>query len=277
GLADPGQTRRPDCRLNGGIALFPGRGSGCGSRLRRFAGAGARDVRRRGATVRERRNGLARADRRRAQREARHARRIDERRRSSGHGTARVAENTMFFPRLRNQAKWAFVFLIVVFAGGFIFLGVGSGGLDLGQLMRDAFGRGGSSGPSISDAQKKVSERPFNAQYRKQLAQAYENKGRTDEAIAAWLEYGKLRPKDVVALRHLGDLELGQANSSFQAAQLASLQQSQAAAGNQFRPTTGKLGQALGTDPLSSAAPTQASRVSPAAVTQYRPEAARAT
>jgi tetratricopeptide (TPR) repeat protein len=182
----------------------------------------------------------------------------------------------MFFPRLRNQAKWAFVFLIIVFAGGFIFLGVGSGGLDLGQLMRDAFGNGGSSGPSISEAQKKVSERPFNAQYRKQLAQAYENKGRTDEAIAAWLEYGKLRPKDVIALRHLGDLELAQANSSFQAAQLAALQQSQAAVGNQFRPTSGKLGQALGNDPLSSAATTQASGVYQAAITKYQTAATRA-
>jgi tetratricopeptide (TPR) repeat protein len=182
----------------------------------------------------------------------------------------------MFFPRLRNQAKWAFVFLIVVFAGGFIFLGVGSGGLDLGQLMRDAFGNGGSSGPSISSAQKKVAERPFNAQYRKQLAQAYENKGRTDEAIAAWLEYGKLRPKDAVALRHLGDLELGQASSSFQAAQLAALQQSQAAAGNQFRPTSGKLGQALGTDPLSSAATTQASGAYQAAISKYQTASNRA-
>src|SRR5690242_6881656 len=182
----------------------------------------------------------------------------------------------MFFPRLRNQAKWAFVFLIVVFAGGFIFLGVGSGGLDLGQLMRDAFGRGGSSGPSISSAQKKVAERPFNAPARKELAQAYETKGRTDEAVAAWIEYGKLRPKDVVALRHLGDLELGQANSSFQAAQLAALQQSQAAAGNQFRPTSGKLGQALGTDPLSSAATTQASGTYQVAITKYQTAANRA-
>jgi tetratricopeptide (TPR) repeat protein len=182
----------------------------------------------------------------------------------------------MFFPRLRNQAKWAFVFLIVVFGGGFIFLGVGSGGLDLGQLMRDAFGNGGSSGPSISKAQKHVAERPFNAQYRKQLAQAYENKGRTDDAISAWLEYGRLRPKDVVALRHLGDLELGQANASFQDAQLAALRQSQAAAGNQFRPTSGKLGQALGNDPLSSAATTQASTAYQAAITKYQTASNRA-
>jgi tetratricopeptide (TPR) repeat protein len=182
----------------------------------------------------------------------------------------------MFFPRLRSQAKWAFVFLIVVFAGGFIFLGVGSGGLDLGQLMRDAFGNGGSSGPSISSAQKKVQERPFNAQARKELAQAYESKGRTDDSIAAWLEYGKLRPKDVVALRHLGDLELGQANTSFQQAQLAQLQMAQVGAGNQFQPSSGKLGQAIGQDPLTSAATSKASVAYQAALTQYQTASSRA-
>jgi tetratricopeptide (TPR) repeat protein len=182
----------------------------------------------------------------------------------------------MFFPRLRSQAKWAFVFLIVVFAGGFIFLGVGSGGLDLGQLMRDAFGTGGSSGPSISSAQKKVAERPFNAAARKELAQAYEAKGRTDQAIAAWLEYGKLRPKDVVALRHLGDLELGQANTAFQQAQLAQVQLSQAGGGNQFLPSSGKLGQAIGQDPLTSAATTQASTTYRGAVTRYETASTRA-
>jgi len=182
----------------------------------------------------------------------------------------------MFFPRLRNQAKWVFVLLIIVFAGGFIFLGVGSGGLDLGQLMRDAFGRGGSSGPSISSAQKKVAERPLNAQARKELATAYESKGRTADAIAAWLEYGKLRPKDVVALRHLGDLELGQANVYLQDAQIASLQQSEAAAGNQFRPTSGKLAKALGTDPLSGAATTQASATYQTAVSKYQTAASQA-
>jgi tetratricopeptide (TPR) repeat protein len=182
----------------------------------------------------------------------------------------------MFFPRLRSQAKWAFVFLIIVFAGGFIFLGVGSGGLDLGQLMRDAFGTGGSSGPSISSAQKKVAERPFNAQDRKELAQAYEAKGRTDEAIAAWLSYGKLRPKDVVALRHLGDLELAQANTAFQQAQLAQLQMSQVGAGNQFLPSSGKLAQAIGQDPLTSAATTKASAAYQTALSSYETESGRA-
>jgi hypothetical protein len=100
----------------------------------------------------------------------------------------------MFFPRLRNQAKWAFVFLILVFGGGFVFLGVGSGGLDLGQLIRDAFGNSGSSGTSVSEAQKRVDERPLNALRRKELANAFERKGRTDDAIAAWTVYSKLKP-----------------------------------------------------------------------------------
>lgn len=182
----------------------------------------------------------------------------------------------MFFPRLRNQAKWAFVFLIVIFAGGFVFLGVGSGGLDLGQLLRDAFGNSGSSGPSVSDAQKDVQERPFNALSRKKLAQALEQDGRTDEAIQAWLEYGKLRPRDVSALRHLGDLELAQANTSFQRAQLASLAQTQAAAGAPFRPGSGKLGQAIGTDPLTTAQTSKASADFQAALAEYEGAANRA-
>ena len=182
----------------------------------------------------------------------------------------------MFFPRLRNQAKWAFVFLIVIFAGGFVFLGVGSGGLDLGQLLRDAFGRSSSSGPSVSEAQKDVQERPLNPLARKQLAQALEAKGRTDEAIAAWLGYGRLRPRDVDALRHLGDLELGQANIYLQQAQLASFAQTEAAVGAAFRPTSGKLGQALGEDPLAAAQTSKASSELQIASAKYQTAAQRA-
>src|SRR5206468_7251906 len=75
-------------------------------RVRRVARPRGCDVRGWGTALRERRDGLARADRRRAQREARHARPAG---RKAGGGSARVAESTMFFPRLRSQAKWAFV------------------------------------------------------------------------------------------------------------------------------------------------------------------------
>jgi tetratricopeptide (TPR) repeat protein len=166
----------------------------------------------------------------------------------------------MFFPRLRNQAKWAFVFLILVFAGGFVFLGVGSGGLDLGQLIRDAFGNKGPSTGSVSKARKEVEEHPLSAAARRKYADVLERKGQTDDAIAAWAQYAKLRPKDVDALRRLGRLELGQADSYFQQAQLAALAQQEAGANSPFRPsTTGKFGQALGQDPISTALSTRAS------------------
>jgi len=182
----------------------------------------------------------------------------------------------MFFPRLRNQAKWAFVVLIVVFAGGFVFLGVGSGGLDLGQLLRDAFGNKGSSTGSLSKAEQAVRDRPLNAPARRNLAQILQNKGRTDEAIAAWLAYGKLRPKDVTALRTVGDLELSQANLFSQQAQVASAAQSEAGVGAAFRPTTGKLGQALTQDPIASAESSKAQAALQAASTKYQTAASQA-
>ena len=182
----------------------------------------------------------------------------------------------MFFPRLRNQAKWAFVFLILVFGGGFVFLGVGSGGLDLGQLLRDAFGNSGSSGTSVSQAQKRVNERPLNAIARKDLANALEKKGRIDEAIAAWAEYTKLRPKDVTALQHLGQLELGQADRYLREAQLASLAQQNAGVGSPFRPSsTDKFGQALGEDPIVAALSGKASTQLQEASVKYQTAASR--
>src|SRR4051794_41894722 len=108
----------------------------------------------------------------------------------------------MFFPRLRNQAKWAFVFLIVIFAGGFVFLGVGSGGLDLGQLIRDAFGQSGSSGPAVSSAPENVQEAPPDAPAGQQPAPAPENKGRTTDANSPWGEDTRLRPQDGRARPH---------------------------------------------------------------------------
>jgi tetratricopeptide (TPR) repeat protein len=183
----------------------------------------------------------------------------------------------MFFPRLRNQAKWAFVFLILIFGGGFVFLGVGSGGLDLGQLLRDAFGNSGSSGTSISEAQKRVDERPLNAIRRKDLANALEKKGRTDDAIAAWTEYTRLRPKDVTALRRLGLLELKQADRYLSEAQLAALAQQDAGVGSPFRPSsTDKFGQALGEDPIAAALSGKASTQLQQASVKYQTAASRA-
>jgi tetratricopeptide (TPR) repeat protein len=183
----------------------------------------------------------------------------------------------MFFPRLRNQAKWAFVFLILVFGGGFVFLGVGSGGLDLGQLLRDSFGNQGPSTGSLSDAQEAVRERPLDAAARRKLADVLEKKGRIDEAVVAWSEYTRLRPRDVVALRHLGELQLGQAERYSRQAQVAYLAQQEAGLGSPFRPSsTGEFATSLGQDPISSALATRANTQFQEAASKYERAAASA-
>jgi tetratricopeptide (TPR) repeat protein len=176
----------------------------------------------------------------------------------------------MFFPRLRKQAKWAFALMILVFGVGFVLLGVGSGGLDLGSLLQDSFGRGGSSGPSIEKAQKKVDENPRNAAAQKELAKAYEGKGRLAEAIASYQQYVALRPKDTEVLAHLAGLETTQADNYLQAAQLAFFQQSLASGSSTFGiSSNSKFGRALGSDPITSAVQSKTSTAAQQANAQY--------
>src|SRR5438309_10767085 len=78
-------------------------------------------------------------------------------------------EQTMFFPRLRRQAKWVFVFLAFVFAAGFVFFGVGSGSTGIGDLLKgnfNLFGNGGSTSQSsgVKKALKQARAHPKDPQ-----------------------------------------------------------------------------------------------------------------
>ena len=111
----------------------------------------------------------------------------------------------MFFPRLRRQAKWVFVFLALVFGLGFVVFGVGTGGgLGLGDILS---GGGTSvSGPSVGDAQERIRENPNNAAAYRDLAEALQNRGRFEEAIPPLERYVRMRPRDRDALKQLGSL-----------------------------------------------------------------------
>ena len=164
----------------------------------------------------------------------------------------------MFFPRLRRQAKWMFIVLAVVFAVGFVGFGVGSGSTGIGDLFSNGkfFGLGGNGGggggPSISKAQKEISAHPNDPQGYKDLSTAYQDKNRTDDAIPPLERYTRLRPKDQDALRTLAGLYLAQANTAQTAAQQAQLANPTAVSGQIFQ-LSGKLGTAVGADPISSA------------------------
>src|ERR687883_985387 len=74
-----------------------------------------------------------------------------------------VAEQTMFFMRLRRSTKPVFIFLALVFALSFVFLGVGSGSSGIGDLLRGNFSFGGSSGPSVGKAKDRIAKNPDDA------------------------------------------------------------------------------------------------------------------
>jgi tetratricopeptide (TPR) repeat protein len=168
--------------------------------------------------------------------------------------------------------------MVIVFGAGFAFLGVGSGGLDLGQMIRDTFGtKGGGGGPSVSEAQKRVNAHPRDPKAYKTLADALERKGRTDEVIAALENYTRLAPKDASQLARLGRLEYNQADAAAVEANAAYAEQQAAFAGNTFGPSpTSKLGQALGQDPITQAVSTKVSTRVQEAQTKYTTASSKA-
>lgn len=112
-------------------------------------------------------------------------------------------QEELFFQRLRNHAKWAYVGLAIAFVLGFVLLGVGSGSTGISDMFQNAFNFGSSGGTSISKLQSEVAHQPGNASAWRDLATAYETKQRTQDAVGALDQYTTLRPKDTSALSEL--------------------------------------------------------------------------
>ena len=169
-----------------------------------------------------------------------------------------------------------FILLAVVFAVGFVGFGVGSGSTGIGDLFSNGkiFGLGGNSsssgGPSVSKAQKEVAAHPREAQGYRDLSTAYQDKKQNDKAIAPLEQYTQLRPKDQDALRELAGLYLALAGEYQAAAQQAQLANPVAVGGQIFQ-LSGKVGTALGSDPIQSALSTEVNSAVQKQVTKLLP------
>jgi tetratricopeptide (TPR) repeat protein len=161
-----------------------------------------------------------------------------------------VIEDTMFFPRLRRQAKWMFLFLALVFGIGFIGFGVGAGGIGLGNVLQ---GSGDSGIPSIESAEKRVAENPRDAQAFRDLATAHQAEGNTDEAIEALQSFVGLKPRNVDGLRELASLYLRQADEAQLEAQNANVRAAYTVPGATVAGLIMLDGKALDPDPISNA------------------------
>ena len=174
------------------------------------------------------------------------------RRKHSGGGNP---NQHLFFSRLRRRAKIAYVILAVLFAVTFAFLGVGSGSSGLDQLFSGLNIFGGGGGASVSKALNEVKKSPSDPKGFRDLATAYEAKGDTANAITALQSYTSLKPKDVKAWNELAGLEITEGQAFTTDYQNAYAAQQLAAPSAAFQPT-GKLGTALGTNPIEQAAAT---------------------
>jgi Flp pilus assembly protein TadD len=173
--------------------------------------------------------------------------------RRSGGGRRRstpVAEQTLFFNRLRAQAKWMFVLLALVFGVGFVVFGVGGGipGTSLGDILHNS---SSSSGQSESDLRDKIAKNPKDAAAYKQLADVLQQNHKTREAITALQQYTKLRPKDTTALGTLGALYITQGNQFQRQANAAQAEFATANPGSFLPSLTASTGQPVLTDPIT--------------------------
>jgi cytochrome c-type biogenesis protein CcmH/NrfG len=112
-------------------------------------------------------------------------------------------QEQLFFQRLRTHAKWAYVALAAAFVLTFVLLGVGSGSTGLGDALQNAFNFGSSGSTSIGSLEKKVQKHPRDSNAWHDLATAYEQKQRTQDAVTALERYTALRPKDAGGLDEL--------------------------------------------------------------------------
>ncbi|HEV8451948.1 MAG TPA: hypothetical protein VGQ45_10975 [Gaiellales bacterium] len=160
----------------------------------------------------------------------------------------------MLFEKIRRTQKPVFIFLGLVFALSFVFLGVGSGagGISLGNLLGQSSGSSGST--SINDLLGKVHSDPKDATAWRELGDAYQTSGQTTSALGAYAQYMNLRPKDANTITQVATLYETEAQKQ---AQRAAYWQSLA---SQFGTTTNPLpagGEKLGTSigaPLVSTA-----------------------
>jgi tetratricopeptide (TPR) repeat protein len=163
----------------------------------------------------------------------------------------------MFFPKIRAHAKWVFVLLAIVFAGGFVFLGVGSGSSGLGDLLSGNFSNvfgGNPTNSAVKKAEDRVKKNPKDVQANKDLATALQTNNQFDRAIIILEKVRTLAPKDTDALTQLAGLYLRRADLARNRAQVVQAEQSAASSSQIFGvDTTSKLGQAFqgSSDPLT--------------------------
>jgi len=168
-------------------------------------------------------------------------------------------EQTMFFPRLRRQAKWVFVFLALVFAVGFVAFGVGSGSSGISDILRGNFFGGGTSTSSlVKQKQKAIARNPKDISAYLDLAGLYQQDQDETKALATLSKAEQVAPKNFDVLNRIAGIFSGQAELERQAAQNAQIVYFESTVSPPGLDPSSTLGQAISGDPYSDVLKTRA-------------------
>ena len=181
-------------------------------------------------------------------------------------------EEQLFFSRLRRHAKVIYVALAVVFAAGFVVLGVGSGSTGLGDILNGQFFGGGGSGTSsqIKDDQKKIERNPKNIEAYLDLSGLYQQQQESDKALAVLKRAQKVAPNNLDVLNRLAGLYRGKAESATTEAQNLQLHIQNSQVVPPFVDTSSNIGQALSQDPYTQSLQSRLNRAQTKAVNAFR-------
>jgi len=164
-------------------------------------------------------------------------------------------EDQLFFSRLRRHAKVIYVLLAVVFAAGFVVLGVGSGSTGIGDILQGKFFGSGSSSTSsqISDKQKAIAGNPKDVALYLDLAGLYQANHKESQALATLRRAQQVAPKNVDVLNQIAGIysaRAARAGDGYNSVLNTYLANSVTQPGLD---TNSQLGQALTSDPYSRA------------------------
>jgi cytochrome c-type biogenesis protein CcmH/NrfG len=162
-------------------------------------------------------------------------------------------EDQLFFSRLRRHAKVIYILLAVVFAGGFIFLGVGSGSAGIGDLLQgNFFGSNGSSTSSqISNKQKAIQQHPKDVNLYLDLAGLYQTDNKESQALATLRNAQKVAPRNVDIMNRIAGIYSAQAAREGERYNTLLTAYGQNAASPPGVDTSSELGQAITSDPYT--------------------------
>ena len=168
-------------------------------------------------------------------------------------------EEQLFFSRLRRHAKVIYVALALVFAAGFVFLGVGSGSTGLGDILNGNFFGGGGGGTSsqIKDDEKKIERNPNNIEAYLDLAGIYQQQQEEAKALATLRRAQKVAPNNIDVLNRVAGIYRGRAELALTEAQNLQLAIQDNNIVPPFVDPSSTLGQALAQDPYSASLTTR--------------------